>query len=379
MSKVHITLVGAQLAAVYHGIVATSPDKVICITSSSSKTKLDRLIREIDIPCEEIELSTTDPHAILQTAFVLSKTYENDEVTVNISSGLKSWSHFFGLVFDKCPNASVVYMDQNNVLWNYRDMTSSSDFEFDMMANFRLYGNSLEDNFNRYSDYTESDLACIEKLEMLRIFNHKDFLDLTSVLKPAHEKQLKKQKYGLFTLLNSDSFVEWKKTSLENLGFVRIGLYKNDGQSMEVTLESEHAVEIAFHTHWFELKVARLLSGWDKAKDILMNCRFPFKPLVDKNEVDIIVNTGTKLLFVECKTQIIHNTDIDKFRSVVKGYGGMGSKGIFITDEIMKDVAVTKCSDNELLCYSLKAPHLLDVNKSLYFLLDSELFNINLK
>lgn len=41
MSRVHITLVGGQPAPVYHGIVATKPDKVVFIYSDDSQEVLE--------------------------------------------------------------------------------------------------------------------------------------------------------------------------------------------------------------------------------------------------------------------------------------------------------------------------------------------------
>ena len=111
-----------------------------------------------------------------------------------------------------------------------------------------------------------------------------------------------------------------------------------------------------------------------------MNCHFPYRSNLDKNETDIIVNTGPKILFVECKTQITHNTDIDKFRSVIKGYGGTGSKGLFVTDAKMTDMAKQKCNENGILTFSLQDEHLgMSNEQALILLLESELFNINAK
>ena len=96
--------------------------------------------------------------------------------------------------------------------------------------------------------------------------------------------------------------------------------------------------------------------------------------------MDIIINTGIKLLFVECKTQITNTTDIDKFRSVIKGYGGMGSKGIFITDASMSDIAKAKCEERGILTFSLQDNHLgLSTEQALYMLLDSDFNSINTK
>lgn len=380
--KVHITLVGGQPAPVYHGIVATQPDKVVFIYSESSRDVVEKVRSEIHIAEDEQKpLDTTDPQLIVERANSLAEKYKDDEVTLNISSGLKSWSHLFGRVFDSMPNASVVYMDQNNVLWNYRTMEHKSDFEFDMDVLFRLYGNRLE-NHKRLTDYTEKDLNALDKIKNIRLFNVPDFNKLTATLNDKQQNILRNQNSGKFDLManGSQSYVEWEKTTKDSIGFVRIFLAKKNGKSQEVTFESENAVDLAFNSGWFEFEVATLLSKWTKAKSVYLNCHFPFKPKVDKNEVDIIVNTGTKILFVECKTQITHTTDIDKFRSVVKGYGGTGSKGLFVTDARMSDVARKKCEEHGLLSFSLQDDHLgMSHEKALALLLDSELFNINTK
>jgi len=380
--KVHITLVGGQPAPVYHGIVATQPDKVVFIYSESSRDVVEKVRSEIHIAEDEQKpLDTTDPHLIMERAKALAEKYKDDEVTLNISSGLKSWSYLFGRVFDSMPNASVVYMDQNNVLWNYRTMEHKSDFEFDMDVLFRLYGNRLE-NYKRLTDYTEEDLKALDKIKNIRLFNVPDFNKLTATLNDKQQNILRNQNSGKFDLManGSQSYVEWEKTTKDSIGFVRIFLAKKNGKSQEVTFESENAVDLAFNSGWFEFEIATLLSKWTKAKSVYLNCHFPFKPKVDKNEVDIIVNTGTKILFVECKTQITHTTDIDKFRSVVKGYGGTGSKGLFVTDARMTDVAREKCEEHGLLSFSLQDDHLgMSHEKALALLLDSELFNINTK
>ena len=380
--KVHITLVGGQPAPVYHGIVATQPDKVVFIYSESSRDVVEKVRSEIHIVEDEQKpLDTTDPHLIMERAKALAEKYKEDEVTLNISSGLKSWSHLFGRVFDSMPNASVVYMDQNNVLWNYRTMEHKSDFEFDMDVLFRLYGNRLE-NYKRLTDYTEEDLRALDKIKNIRLFNVPDFNKLTATLNDKQQNILRNQNSGKFDLManGSQSYVEWEKTTKNSIGFVRIFLAKKNGKSQEVTFESENAVDLAFNSGWFEFEIATLLSKWTKAKSVYLNCHFPFRPNVDKNEVDIIVNTGTKILFVECKTQITHTTDIDKFRSVVKGYGGTGSKGLFVTDARMTDVAREKCEEHGLLSFSLQDDHLgMSHEKALALLLDSELFNINTK
>ena len=381
MAKIHITLVGGQPAPVYHGIVATKPDRIVFVYSDESREVVEALKREIDIPVEEQQpLDPTNPVEILRRAETLVKKYENDEVTVNISSGLKSWSHLFGVTFDKQPNAAVVYMDQNNILWNYRTMQPLSDFEFDMRTLFRLYGNSLENNYKKLSDYTEEDDRAVYKIEEIRLFNTKSFNSLVALLDSKKQNQLKTCSIGSFK--DKENYVEWiRKNSVKENDKVILSLFHERKGKKSWDIVSPNAISLVFNSGWFEYKVAKLLSSWEKAKEVCLNCRFPFKRDLDKNEIDIIVNTGTKLLFVECKTQIAKTTDIDKFRSVVKTYGGTGSKGLFVTKEKLSDVARAKCIENAILSFSFKDAENwnLQPEKALALLLDNELFNINAK
>lgn len=139
-------------------------------------------------------------------------------------------------------------------------------------------------------------------------------------------------------------------------------------------------MNLVFFSGWFEYKVAEMLSHWKFAKEIILNVKFPYQNALPKNEIDVIVNTGNRLLFVECKTQIKDITDIDKFRTAVKNYGGMGCKALFITEATMKDTAAEKCKDSDILCFSLHdCGNLIDSQKALFMKLETELFEINKK
>lgn len=375
MKKVHITLIGGQLAPVYIGICATEPDKIVYIHSTATKEKLDVIRQEIKKDSESVKFEETAPKLIQNAVNELAEKYKDDEVTINISSGLKSWTYFFSICFFNKPNASIIYVDQNNTVWDYRTMTGIPNVTFDMHVHFKLYGNPIENNYRSFNDYNEEDDNIISQIEEFRNFNHKDFNELLSVLDGNKKNKVKNDKTGRIDL-ESGSFVEWNKEN-ESSPTVTICLIKKD-KTKEDKLSSPHVIELAFNSGWFEYKVAKILSKWDKCKEICMNCVFPFKNNVAKNEVDIIINTGIKPLFVECKTQIQNTTDIDKFASVIKNYGGMGSKGIFITDARMSDHAIQKCEDNNIMYFSLQNENMgMKDEKALSIKLDSELFNIN--
>lgn len=371
--KVHITLVGRQAAPVYHGIVATRPDKVVLVYSNDTLHVLNRLTSNLTIPIQTIPLHPTDAKEILATAQKLAKQYIDDDVTVNISSGLKSWSHLFGITFQPLPNAHVVYMDQNNILWDYKNMTSRDDYQFDMDTLFKLYGNPLK-HYRPFIDYTEEDSNAAQTIESMRKYNHAQFNELTALLTKEQENIIKQNKQGKLISSDKTAYIEWNKTD----NWVKLSLSNREHRLREEVIQSPNVMNLVFNSGWFEYKVAQTLSQWRHSKEIRLNCLFPL-PLNNtytKNEIDIIVNTGRKLLFVECKTNISSALDIDKFRTAVSNYGGQGSKALFVTNNKMNVLQIEKCKDSSIIPFSL-TDSLQSTKQTLFNLLDKQLLSIN--
>lgn len=342
MARIHISLVGNQPAPVYRGIKFTAPDKVVLIYSSESKTVYNRLLSHFNVPMEpQKPLHATNPMKIIERAEALFEQFRDDEVVLNISSGLKSWSYLFARTFERHDNCHIIYIDQNNVLWDYKDNSSrvlETDLNMDEMLG--IYGNSIENQYRTLDEYTEEDNKLVEELIGIRDSHPKEFTALLAVLDKDAQKAIKESRGRLN---GKNCSVEW------------------DGENVAVTFGRDHyelaspnAKSLVFNSGWYEYMVARLLSQWQHAKGIRINCKFKFNSGTDKNEVDVLVNTGVKLLFVECKTGLSKTTDIDKFASVVKANGGTASKGIFVVYEKVSPIAREKCKDLGLLCFSIK-------------------------
>ncbi len=364
--KVHITLVGGQPAPVYHGIIATQPDKVVFVYSDNSREIANRLSQEIKIPSERRKMDPVDLNDIEKKVIQCAEQYKDGEVSVNISSGTKPWAFYFAKIFGAMSNATLFYMDQNNMLWNFSDK-SSQKVEFNMDAQFRLLGNRLK-AYRRFDEYNEADTSCVQQIERLRNFSIPEFNELVSYI----DKCPKATDY----ITCKGSQLRWDNYSK----MFRCHIIGSRDRVIDVELKSPHIRQLLRNTGWFEYKVASILANWEQASDIRLNCLFPAVNKAPKNEVDIILRAGDKLLFVECKIKIQTITDIDKFSAVVKNYGGMGSKALFVTDLPMKPIAREKCKDNGILSFSLREEHLgMTDEQALAMLLDSELFNINTK
>ncbi len=367
MAKVHITLVGGQPAPVYNGIIATQPDKVVFIYSDSSRDNAERISTEIQIPSERRKIDPVELNDIEKKVLQCAETYKNDDVSINISSGTKPWAFYFAKVFGQMSNAKIFYVDQNNLLWDFSNK-SSHKVKFDMDAQFRLLGNPLNDytSFDKIEPDDKQAVESIIELFSLSSRSNNMFRLVEEARRNSHLTE--------FTLKNG-STMKWIKESKQ----FEITLIER-GNTITKTLKSKHVRDLLLKTAWFEYKVAEIISKWDKAESIRMNCKFPYKDSAAKNEIDVLVEAGSKLLFVECKTQIEDNTDIDKFASAVRNYGGMSSKALFVTNSIMSEKAKEKCGDNGILTFSLQDCNLeISNEKALSMLLDSELFNINTK
>lgn len=369
MSKIHITLVGGQTIPVYYGIVDSCPERVIFICSQSSKEEGLRIQKEIAIDSEIREFDPLDFDKIYKGIKELLKEFtDNDILSVNVISGTKQWSLAFFSIFSKMKNATVITIDQNNKCFDLiSDKSHIININMDCDKYFRLCGNEMK-SYTSFSDYTEEDFNVMQEVEKLRKSNVQAFNKLTIDLYNNNDKLISTDdKSGSIIEINPDTNVY----HCQICG--RYKTYKKD-------LFSPHIEQILFNSGWFELKVASMLSQWDKAKDIRMNCKFESKNRKEKNEIDIIVVTENKLMFVECKTQVKKSTDVDKFNSVCHNYGGIGSKSLFVTDAVMESAAKEKCEGYGIPVFSLETNLSYEVQQKLLFaMLDNELIRSNKK
>lgn len=366
MIHTHITLVGGQPIPVYLGIKNSKPDRVIYICSRQSKDEAMRIAKEFDSTTDFQIFDPVDLAGIRNQVLGLLQELEGQYISINISSGTKPWAYYFSQIFSNRENTGIFYVDQNNFVKNLKDFSQQST-DISMDVRFRLHNNTLK-RYKRLQDYDKADFKAIERIKELREFNFNEFNNLANEFSKYPNETSFESKKGSKLIWNSDE------------RHITIRMNNKEGAVMNEVFDSPNARNLFLNTGWFELEVARLLSSWDKVKEIRINCVFPSQKNSPKNEIDIIIDTGSKLLFVECKTQIRKETDIDKFASAVKVYGGMGSKALFVTDEEIKENAAEKCRDNKILTFSLKpCGGSQNCEKQLFQLLDNELYNINTK
>lgn len=346
--RIHIALVGGQPIPVYLGIKSSGAlDRLILVCSEQTRDEAERLaVCCRNIQHEIVECDPVDLKEVEKCALSIYQQISSENITLNLTSGTKSWSLVFYRIFMVASKVQFILVDQNN---RVQDLNTHEIKQENIAKELRflLYGTELT-KYTPFTDYTDEDFKVMHKVETLRWRFPNIFKKLTVGKRPEIEK-------GKSECLPDGSYVEWdmKETSVH-----LCMLYRKTKELQDYYFQSPHVFDIVFNSGWFELKTALELSKNENVKEICMNCKFPARDKIPKNEIDIILDMGTKLFFVECKTQVHEITDIDKFHSAIKNFSGTSSKGIFVVNDFPSikkgnyTRAVEKCKDNNILTFN---------------------------
>lgn len=371
MKKLHITLVGAQTMPIYIGILESYADKFILIHSTQTKSNAEIIARYINRDNTVLfELPAWDFPKMKDRIDGLLAEYKDWSIEANISGGSKPWGFMFSMLAFEYSNMSLFFVDQSCMIHNISDLTSRMAKPLDGGIRQILEFNQILESNQASSvthvdltSYGEKDVSILTEIKWCRKKYPKIFNNLT-IPKRGIQKRYQNNKLDTIVDDQSQSEISWDIRGPEQK--VELTFINRLGNTDVVTFQSPHAFDMVVSSGWFEYEIAKCLELWTEAKDIWLNSVFPYRNNTPKNEIDIIVNVGYKLLFVECKTKIFDYTDIDKFRSAVKNYGGLSSKAIFISLESMDAKTIEKCETNGIDYFSLDGKPAVEMKKALF-------------
>lgn len=371
MKKLHIALVGAQTMPIYIGILESYADKFILIHSTQTKSNAEIIARYINRDNTVLfELPAWDFPKMKDRIDGLLAEYKDWRIEANISGGSKPWGFMFSMLAFEYANMSLFFVDQSCMIHNISDLTSRMAKPLDGGIRQILEFNQILESNQASSvthvdltSYGEKDVSILTEIKRYRKKYPKIFNNLT-IPKRGIQKRYQNNKMDTIVDDQSQSEISWDIRGPEQK--VKLTFINRLGNTDVVTFQSPHAFDMVVSSGWFEYEIAKCLELWTEAKDIWLNSVFPYRNNTPKNEIDIIVNVGYKLLFVECKTKIFDYTDIDKFRSAVKNYGGLSSKAIFISLESMDAKTIEKCETNGIDYFSLDGKPAVEMKKALF-------------
>ncbi len=376
MLKIQIANIGGQPLPVLQGITEFPCDKVLLLHSNESLAVAEKIKSTLpgDFRLCPI-VNPNDYFEILQLCEKLSNEYPDSQFYANISGGTKIMSlALFTFFKGQHSNNQIFHIDQNGIVHFLTENKSKPLQNFLPIQSFIDYSGQKIKSMTKFEDIDPKLFECKDVVKKFFERWDPEYLKLSKLYFEYSRHSIG---YENFELINNHSYssVKWSKEEDELIfSFYR----KFKAEPEEYCFSGKESIGIALEAKWFELEVAEVLSKWFKTKELVWSLVVPYKDGQDKNEIDVIVNTGTKLLFVECKTQISDIKDIDKFRNVTKNYGGLGAKSILVTYSKPPNRFFEKCHDNNiLLFYFCERNRIVNSTIDLYRFLDDEITKTN--
>ncbi|MFV0179768.1 DUF1887 family CARF protein [Empedobacter falsenii] len=320
-----ITFIGGQVLPVFIGINEFNPDKIYCIASEESKDKIS-LLKPIFGDKVFIE-KECNPFDFLAIKDMLSKLVDQiqptDEIQFNLTGGTKVMVLAAQAIMQE-KNIKGFYINLDNTYLKLPSYEISKIYSEISTNHFlQITGHKLG-NHNTLTDFSKEDFFTTSAIEKFSKKYNWMYLKINEELRRKFKdkyNRLNIPETGIMKIENQ-IILEWSGNKI----FVI-----SNGHNL-LKIESPNARSLFFNAGWWELNVAKVISEWPKVKELLIQCELPFKSdeTTTKNEIDILVNIGGKLIFVECKSGFVKQEDINKMSIIKDTYGGVISKSLLV-------------------------------------------------
>ena len=328
-----ISLLGGQILPIYWGIIEKLPDVVHVFYTKETRNNL-KSIKQVfpRIAFETYQVEPYDYTGIKELTEKIIFDHQDYNFQLNLTSGTKVMALACQTVFSTL-EFDVFYIDQKHRIFNL------SDEDFSQVTNSINVKTFLE--LSGHRKFTSSKLSSFNNSELNLA---KQIFDLTKtnsginkVFKFVRQNcsDIENERHFSRKLNNGDR-IDWKNNQL-TLSI----------KNQEVNCNSKHAFKIVFAGLWWELVIADTTKSWKRSIEQLLNVDIETKSTqgISKNEIDIVLNTGKNLIFIECKSGNVNQSDINKIRAVKRLYGGVSSKSILVCRYSPRKELLEKCAD----------------------------------
>ena len=322
MKKIQIALVSKETLPVFYMINELLPDEVYLIGTDQSRDSVDRIakavagIKDKPIACHCLRTEANDIRDCMrQCDNVHAENGDGCEYCYNLTCGTKLMA-IGALICAQKHKAAAVYTDFQSYIdfeeFNPHPMTRLLDIDT-IMA---LQGQKIKDR--EVYRYDAERTKCANKVRDFQRANRKLFHAMIRFYNDNYNRL--PSEYD-----NRNFYAEEVNGELT--------IFNND----KVVFHSDYpeARKMFFEGRWWETLVANAVSKWSDGRyEIWTSVRFEPKDKRssnDKNEIDVLVNIGNALLFIECKSGAFGQDNIYKLSSVYKTYGSYKSQSVIIS------------------------------------------------
>lgn len=335
-----ISLVGGQLIPVYVGIKEFNPDKVHFIVSDESVDSLSVLkpllgsAKWVEHRCNPFDFFSIK--SICEK--IISKLSGDDTIAFNLTGGTKIMVLACqALIHEKGLKGFYINQDYSFLelpAYNKKSISTHLSIQefFDLSGHHLFSKKKLE-------DFTKEDLANAAAIEVFAN-NGKNYTAITGHMRKKYDNNNNVIPPRGTELIPNNIEVSWDVNSIS----------VNINKKAVLRFKSKHIKEMFFNAAWWELLVAKEIANWAGLKEMLVNCVLPFKTdkLTSKNEIDILINTGKRLIFVECKSGNVKQEDINKMEVIKQTYGGIISRSILVSRFLPNATILEKCKELDI-------------------------------
>ncbi len=318
MSKIHIALVSKEVLPVYYTVKTYNPDIVYLIGTEETKVfqeRLKKVFKKEGITCFQTSTKPYDRSCKDTCERIHAQGKPEDEYVYNITGGTKPMAIAAFICAAKY-KAKVVYTDSKACINMMTFEETPLECHIDIETIFALQGQNLKEATPYKYDHSRT--QCAEKI--------RDFIaNYQNAYRPL------KAYYDKFTQL-PNSHEE------KNLRYTRNNKIIDIEYNYSTVFHSDYpdSFSMLFKGRWWETLVADAVNKWAEGKyAVWTNVEFTLASSnsneLSKNEIDILVNMGNTLLFIECKSGDFDQNNIYKLASICKTYGSYKSKGVIVS------------------------------------------------
>lgn len=322
MKKVHITLLGKETLPIYYLVKTENYDKVFFLATEQTKLlakRLKEVLASENIVCEVAVVDAFDAITTINACEQIHKELEvGGEVTYNITGGTKLMA-IGAYIAAQRHGAKVVYTNSDSLIDLSTFESQPLNIEVDSKTIFALQGQILKEGYIVYQENKERHQCATKIKAFLTTWKWRKFYDKVRTM---HEKGCL---YGRYAEGNLS--------------------YEYFDDSVTITANGKTVLDIScpkvrqllFEGRWWEELVANAIYKWaDGRFEVWQNVTFTPQSAAPtgnkvKNEIDILVNTGNKMLFVECKSGLITQDNINKIGVIRTNYGSDKSVSVLIS------------------------------------------------
>ena len=317
--KIQIALVSKETLPVFYMINEFLPDVVYLVGTAQTAEEMDNIekaAQKINVRCEKRVTKPDDMKDSYNVCEgIVTENGTDNEYCFNLTCGTKLMA-FSALVCAQAHKAKVVYSDTAF----YTDFDTMERKPITRMLDIdtiiALQGQKVKEKVVYQYDAARTECAKAVK-------------DFVSYHVSAYAKLAKYyQKNGSIPKSFSTGAISYSCQK------GRVVIKEND--IVIFSSDNYDAFKMLFSGRWWEDLVADAVHEWaGEGSEVWTSVRFEPKinaqTSMDKNEIDVLVNIGNILLFLECKSGAFNQDNIYKLGSVCKTYGSYKSKGVIVS------------------------------------------------